>query len=204
MAGSAGRAIGIGYVLILVALVFASIAAQWPDRPDVLAECSLHATSQSFPLYVGSAPGRRVEFRIDFYVGTLYNLFKSVASDDEPTPVAGSSEFPGDAHVENRTLSHRTGRAILPFAPASGNVLSARALSHQFGQIAFCHGYVFLGKHIPRACARNRELATLQCAGGIETCLFEASVQTSGGLHTRHTVVFSATNEQTIIPHSFS
>ena len=204
MASSPGRILGTSYALILGALVFASIGLRWPNRPRVLTEYSLHATSQSTPLYVGSAPGRRVEFTIDFFVATLYNFFKPLANDDETQPIDDVSQYPADVSVENRVLTYRTGEAQVPFTSASANVLSARALGHQFGQVVFCHGYVFIGENIPRTCVRNNVFVHVECPGGLETCHFESTIQTRSGMYTRQPITFSVSNEQSIIPHSFA
>ena len=197
---------GLGYMLIPVALVVASIVLpRYIElRPGVFVDYSLYATTQSSALYVGSAPGRRVEFQIDFAVGTLYNFFNSVANDDKAMPVSDLSDQLAQNPVMNRILWYRTSHTPVPFVDASANVLSARALSHQFGQISFCHGYVFVGDHVPKLCARNKKLAEFKCTSGVSTCPFTVSIETPDGLYTRHAAVFSVTNEQTIIPHKFA
>ena len=187
------------------ALLLVSTVVHWPSRPGVLGEYALQASNQHSALHVGSSPGRRVEFRIDFGSGSLYNFLRPAVSDDAGVPVGLDS---AQNIVANRTLYFRTGSITMPFAPAVSNELTATSLSHHFGKVTFCHGYVFVGEHVPGMCTRHAVLAELTCSEGVDNCFFGAMVYSMGGhgatALSRQTVVFSMTSEETVIPHQFA
>ena len=181
----------------LVGLILASIYIHWPGRPEVFAEYTFTTVNKLVPLHVGTAPGKRIEFEISFGTDSLYHY------------IAGAPELlvPQNDEIQliNQTLCYRSGHVETPFAPYSANVLSAKALAYQFGQVAFCNGYAFLHSKLPQSCTKHEKLAELQCKESFETCTFKGKVTSPTNTpESELDVSFSMTNAQTIVPHKFS